>query len=66
LGWSGSVPISSSKPGGLCPDHATIAQFRARHGAPLDGLSCQVLRLRGGEGIVALGRLSLDRTKLGW
>jgi transposase len=31
--------------GGLRPDHATIARFRARHGKPLGGLFSRVLRL---------------------
>ncbi len=50
--------------GGLCPDHATIARFRARHEAPLGGLFSQVLRLLAAEGMVSLGLLSLDGTKL--
>jgi Transposase DDE domain/Transposase domain (DUF772) len=50
--------------GGLRPDHATIARFRARHEEPLGGLFSQVLRLLAAEGMVALGTLSLDGTKL--
>jgi transposase len=50
--------------GGLRPDHATIARFRARHEKPLGGLFSQVLRLLAAEGMVALGTLSLDGTKL--
>src|SRR5271165_1421845 len=50
--------------GGLQPDHATIARFRARHEAPLGGLFSQVLRLLAAEGMVSLGMLSLDGTKL--
>ena len=50
--------------GGLQPDHATIARFRARHEAPLGGLFSQVLRLLAAEGMVSLGTLSLDGTKL--
>jgi transposase len=50
--------------GGLRPDHATIARFRARHEAALGGLFSQVLRLLAAEGMVSLGVLSLDGTKL--
>jgi transposase len=50
--------------GGLRPDHATIARFRARHEQALGGLFSQVLRLLAAEGMVCLGTLSLDGTKL--
>ena len=50
--------------GGLCPDHATIARFRARHEEALGGLFSQVLRLLAAEGMVSVGLLSLDGTKL--
>ena len=50
--------------GGLRPDHATIARFRARHEKLLGGLFSQVLRLWAGAGMVCLGVLSLDGTKL--
>jgi transposase len=50
--------------GGLRPDHATIARFRARHEKALGGLFTQVLRLLAAEGMVCLGVLSLDGTKL--
>jgi hypothetical protein len=50
--------------GGLRPDHATIARFRARHEMALGGLFSQVLRLLAAEGMVALGTISLDGTKL--
>jgi transposase len=50
--------------GGLAPDHATIARFRARHEQALGGLFSQVLRLLAAEGMVSLGLLSLDGTKL--
>ena len=50
--------------GGLHPDHATIARFRARHETALGGLFSQVLRLLAAEGMVSLGLLSLDGTKL--
>jgi transposase len=50
--------------GGLRPDHATIARFRARHQKALGGLFSQVLRLLAAEGMVSLGTISLDGTKL--
>ena len=50
--------------GGLRPDHATIARFRAKHERALGGLFSQVLRLLAAEGVVSLGLLSLDGTKL--
>jgi transposase len=50
--------------GGLFPDHAAIARFRARHQEALGGLFSQVLRLLAAEGMVSLGMLSLDGTKL--
>ncbi len=50
--------------GGLRPDHATIARFRARHEKALGELFSQVLRVLAAEGMVSLGRLSLDGTKL--
>ena len=50
--------------GGLHPDHATIARFRVRHQTALGGLFSQVLRLLAAEGMVSLGVLSLDGTKL--
>jgi len=50
--------------GGLHPGHATIARFRARHETALGGLFSQVLRLLAAEGMVSLGLVSLDGTKL--
>jgi transposase len=50
--------------GGLYPDHATVARFRARHEQALGGLFSQVLRLLAAEGMVSLGLLSLDGAKL--
>src|SRR5262249_22652966 len=50
--------------GGLRPDHSTIARFRARHELALGGLFSQVLRLLAADGMVSLGMLSLDGTKL--
>jgi transposase len=50
--------------GGLHPDHATVARFRARHEEALGGLFSQVLRMLAAEGMVSRGLLSLDGTKL--
>ena len=50
--------------GGLHPDHATIARFRAGHEKALGGLFSQVLWLLAAEGMVSLGVISLDGTKL--
>jgi transposase len=50
--------------GGQRPDHATIARFRVRHETALGALFSQVLRLLAAEGMVCLGKLSLDGTKL--
>src|ERR1700748_559559 len=50
--------------GGLHPGHATIARFRARNEKARGGLFSQVLRLLAAEGMVSLGTISLDGTKL--
>jgi hypothetical protein len=50
--------------GRLHPDHATVARIRARHEQALGGLFSEVLRLLAAEGMVCLGVLSLDGTKL--
>jgi len=46
------------------PDFRTIARFRARHLAALAGLFEQVLRLCQRAGMVALGHVALDGTKV--
>lgn len=46
------------------PDHATIADFRRRHLEALARLFVQVLRLCEKAGLVRLGHVSLDGTKL--
>lgn len=46
------------------PDHATIADFRRRHLAALGGLFVQVLELCRRAGLVKLGRVALDGTKM--
>jgi transposase len=46
------------------PDHRTIAEFRRRHLAPLSGLFVQVLKLCQAAGLVQLGHVALDGTKI--
>lgn len=46
------------------PDHDTIADFRKRHLKALAGLFVQVLRLCRKAGLVKLGHVSLDGTKV--
>jgi transposase len=46
------------------PDHATIARFRARHGAAPADMFVQVLALCARAGLVSLGVVALDRSLL--
>ena len=46
------------------PDHDSIAEFRKRHLAALAGLFVQVLRLCQAAGLVKLGHVALDGTKI--
>ncbi len=46
------------------PDHDSIAEFRKRHLAALAGLFVQVLQLCQGAGLVKLGHVALDGTKI--
>jgi transposase len=46
------------------PDHDTISEFRKRHLAALSDLFVQVLGVCGGAGLVKLGHVSLDGTKV--
>jgi transposase len=50
--------------GNLCPDHVTIARFRARHQDALAGLFSQVLGLCARAGLVDSGTVAIDGTKL--
>lgn len=50
--------------GNRVPDHATIARFLTRHRAPLKGLFSQVLRLCAQAGMVRLGVIAVDGTKI--
>jgi transposase len=46
------------------PDHATIAEFRKRHLDALSGLFTQALPLRSEAGLVKLGHVSIDGSKI--
>jgi transposase len=46
------------------PDHTTIARFRRRHVQALQGLFVQVLRLCAEAGLVRVGLVALDGTKI--
>jgi transposase len=50
--------------GNRAPDHATIARFRDRHQAALRAVFVQVLRLCAQAGLVRVGLVALDGTKL--
>ena len=50
--------------GNVVPDHVTIARFRARHEAALAGFLVQSLRLCAAVGLVRLGLVALDGTKV--
>jgi len=49
---------------GLAPDHVTIARFRRRHADALCGLFAGVLRLCAAVGLVRVGLVAIDGTKL--
>jgi transposase len=46
------------------PDHATIARFRVRHEEPLAGLFSSVLTLCNEAGLVKVGVIAIDGTKV--
>jgi transposase len=48
----------------LVPDHSTIAQFRTRHEAALAELFTAVLRLCREAGLVQVGVIAIDGTKI--
>ncbi len=50
--------------GNLGPDHATVARFRQRHTAALTGLFTDILRLCEEAGLVKVGVVALDGTKI--
>jgi transposase len=47
-----------------CPDHATLARFRARHQEAIAAVFSQVLGLCVTEGLVSAGVVSIDSTKI--
>lgn len=51
--------------GNLCPDHVTIARFRSRHAEALAEVFVDSLRLCAEAGLVRLGVVALDGTKVG-
>jgi transposase len=50
--------------GNQLPDHVTIARFRVRHEQALAGLLIQSLKLCAAAGVVRLGLVALDGTKV--
>src|SRR5512147_988241 len=50
--------------GDLGPDHATVARFRQRHTEALKGLFTDILRLCQEAGLVKVGLVALDGTKV--
>src|SRR5213594_218035 len=46
------------------PDFRTVSDFRKRHGAAMSGLFDQVLRLCREAGLVKLGKVAIDGTKV--
>lgn len=48
----------------VVPDHATIARFRERHEQPLGELFVEVLRLCAAAGLVRVGTVAVDGTKI--
>jgi transposase len=48
----------------LVPDHATIARFRVRHETAVAGLFSDVLRLCAAAGMVDVGLVAVDGTKI--
>src|SRR4051794_1994062 len=50
--------------GNVAPDHSTIAEFRCRHEQPLADVFCGVLGLCGRAGLVSVGVVAIDGTKI--
>jgi len=46
------------------PDHSTLAEFRKRHLKALAGLFCQALQLGEKAGLVKLGHVAIDGSKM--
>lgn len=51
--------------GGVAPDHATIARFVVDHEQAVEDVFCEVLRLCAAAGLVSVGTIAVDGTKLG-
>lgn len=50
--------------GGLRPDHKTLSEFLRRHGAAIEELFTQVLGWARQAGMVRLGRVAIDSTRI--
>jgi DDE family transposase len=50
--------------GNVAPDHSTIAEFRCRHERALGEVFCGVLGLCAGAGLVSVGVVAIDGTKM--
>lgn len=50
---------------GLCPDHRTIAGFRADHETAIEQVFVDVLHLCAAAGLAELGTIAIDGTKVG-
>ncbi len=51
--------------GGVTPDHATIARFLVDHQAAIEAVFVDVLRLCVAAGLVSVGTIAIDGTKIG-
>jgi hypothetical protein len=51
--------------GGVTPDHATIARFLVDHQAAIEAVFVDVLRLCAAAGLVSVGTIAIDGTKMG-
>ncbi|MGH9104921.1 MAG: transposase [Acidimicrobiales bacterium] len=49
----------------LCPDHRTIARFRAENEAAIMDVFTEVLKLCRAAGLASLGQIAIDGTKIG-
>ncbi len=50
---------------GATPDHATIARFLVDHEAAIEAVFVEVLRLCAAAGLVSVGTIAIDGTKIG-
>lgn len=51
--------------GGVAPDHATLARFLVDHEQAIEDVFVKVLRLCAAAGLVSVGTIAIDGTKLG-